>query len=264
MTAQPSSIWASECALWFCIHAYSISVRNGQQQQTLLGTWPETRLAYPNSVHGSEYVFVNTTSALDIANDARYVVTTDALTALRNFMGPLFMGAVNDNAAAIDYSSDWIEAIWNATYDLPGWMSTFTKTLTNEVRQQGTISDQSAQSYDGHGTRMTPFIKVQWVWMMYFAGLILASVYYLLHVIIEGNRDRLSAWKSDALPMLFCRIDSRIHERVGDGMDLPGGLEDRVGQVKVALERNGQGDWTFRMRDDGSLADDRPAEGPPS
>jgi hypothetical protein len=46
--------------------------------------------------------------------------------------------------------------------------------------------------------------------------------------------------------MLFCRIDTGIHDQVKDGRDVPNRVEERVGHTKVALYRGDRGEWTFR------------------
>jgi len=240
------SIWADECALWFCVQGINISFTNGQESQAVQGNYSKARLDYPSSAHGTEWVFDDIPRSLNAMGGSRYAVTQDAMTALRDFMNPLMRGTVSSDVSAIDYSSDWIEAMWNATYDLPTWISNLALSLTNEVRLAG----HGGGDYDGHATQLAPVINVQWLWMIYPLTLISASVYYLLSTIVQSSRDGVSVWKSDALPMLFCRIDSTIHEKVKDGMDVPNGLEERVGPVEVALQRTDAGEWTFRTAND--------------
>jgi hypothetical protein len=63
-----------------------------------------------------------------------YAVTQDTITVLRDFMTGLTSGTVTINANALDYSSDWIEAMRTATADLESWMAIFTLSTTNEIR----------------------------------------------------------------------------------------------------------------------------------
>ncbi len=243
---QDESVWADQCALWFCVQAINISVSDGWENQTVVGNWSQTRLDYPSSAHETEYIFENIPADFNAAAGMQYAVTDDAMTALRNFMNPLMRGTVSSDVSTIDYSSDWIEAIWNATYDLPTWISNLALSMTNEVRVNG----QGSGQYEGYGMQTAPFINVQWLWTIYPATLIAASIYYLLRTISESSKDGVSVWKTGALPMLFCRIDSKIHEKVRNGMDVPDGLEERVGPTKVALQRTPAGQWTFNTLDD--------------
>jgi hypothetical protein len=245
-----TQVAADECAMWFCIHAYNISVTDGRQNQSQIGNWSMTRLDYVSSSHGTEYLFIDIPDDFNVVSGVRYAVTREAMAALRNFMSSLTFGTVTNDANMIDYSSDWIEAMWNATYDLPGWMMTFTQSMTKEVREQGATRDTRPGAYDGSAQQLAPFIKVQWMWMVYPGILITASLYFLLHTIMVGARDGVSVWKSDALPMLFCRIDTNIHERVKNGMNVPDGLDERVGRTRVALYRGERGEWAFKTVED--------------
>ncbi|KAB5549977.1 hypothetical protein GE09DRAFT_1223787 [Coniochaeta sp. 2T2.1] len=123
--------------------------------------------------------------------------------------------------------------------------------MSNEIRQRGKVDYSRGNYYNGFATEMAPFIRVQWLWMVYPAVLILGSLWFLSHTILRGAHDGVSVWKSDVLPMLFCKVDNGIHDRVKDGMDVPNGLEERVGHAKVALYRGERGEWTFRTVRDG-------------
>ncbi|KAK0731355.1 hypothetical protein B0H67DRAFT_69886 [Lasiosphaeris hirsuta] len=249
------NIAGAECALWFCIQALSLNTTEGTQSETVMANWSTTALKQGGSgAHGAEYVFVNIPSSqLNVDNGTRYAVTHEAITALRGFMTAITSGTVHADASALDYTSDWVEAMWNATTggmdSLDRWIATFAASMTTEIRRSGNPSSSNAGSgkrYDGSAMQLAPFIRVQWYWLAYPAFMIVLSVYFLLHTIIASARDGVSVWKSGALPMLFCRIDDNIHDHVGDGMDVPDGLEERVGDVCVAMYRGENGQWGFR------------------
>jgi hypothetical protein len=118
--------------------------------------------------------------------------------------------------------------------------------MTSEIRRHGMLSGSMGMRYDGYATQLAPFIRVQWLWLIYPCAMILLSIYYLCYTIIASARDGVSAWKCGALPMLFCRVDDNIRERVGDGMDEPDGLEERIGHLSVAMYRAEKGEYAFR------------------
>ena len=45
--------------------------------------------------------------------------------------------------------------------------------------------------------------------------------------------------------MLFCHVSSDIHAQVEDGMDVPEGLNRRIGRTEVELIRQDNGEWIF-------------------
>ncbi|KAK3694910.1 hypothetical protein B0T22DRAFT_86826 [Podospora appendiculata] len=246
-SGQNVTATGNECALWFCIQSYLISVSDGSQNQTTSGNWSTTALQHGSGLRGSEYVFVDIPSQLNVNNGTRYSVTYEAISALRSFMAGVTSGTVYADFSTIDYSSDWVEAMWNATTDsLQDWITGFALSMTVEIRQNGKTTGASDGRYNGAAIQLAPFIRVRWCWMIYPGVMMLLSIFFLFHTIVASARDGVSAWKGGVLPMLFCRVDENILEHVGDGMDVPDGLEECVGQIKVAMYRTEGGQWAFR------------------
>lgn len=237
-----------ECALWFCVQLYSMAKTMNKFEQNIShpSPWNRTRYEPANSAHDNEYVFVDLPDYIGAEQRTRYSISEKALIALRDFVDPLMAGTYETQFGIINFSSEWIEGIYNAHLNLPMWIRRFSISLTNEVRLHGVVLSKDSSRYYGHGFEMQNRIIVSWLWMMFPTIMIVISIYYLVHTIIKGARDGISVWKSDSLPMLFCRIDPSILAMVGDGMDLPNGLDDRVGEVKVCLMREEDGDWVFK------------------
>ncbi|KAK4170371.1 hypothetical protein QBC43DRAFT_348861 [Cladorrhinum sp. PSN259] len=230
---------ATECALWFCVQAHQISVTNGIQNNTIVANHSTTSLALSNSAHGGEHVFVNIPKSFNTDNTTRYAVTHEAMLALRSFMASITEGTVTTTLNTLGSSSDWVEAMWNATTgDLGQWIDTFASSLTNEFRLHGTVSSSSSRRYDGSATQLTPVVKVHWFWMLYPGFMILLSLYFLVHTVIACSRDGICGWKGGVLPLLFCAIDEEIYAKGQGGMEIPGGLEERVAGVRVAMFRD--------------------------
>ncbi|KXH68792.1 hypothetical protein CSAL01_00060 [Colletotrichum salicis] len=237
---------AQECALWFCMKSFNFKITEGQLKQNITKRWPTTRFELSNSAHGDEYVFVDIPKDMNAAPESRYSVSKKALAALRRFVDPLVETTYEKQYTIINFSSDWAEGIYNAREKLSEWVDRFSISLTNEVRLHGEVRDKDRHRYTGHAYVEVQVIVVDWMWMLFPTGLIIISIYHLFHTIIRGARDGISVWKSDSLPMLFCRIDASILAKVGDGMDVPNGLDEAVGDVKVCLLREDDGDWVFK------------------
>ncbi|KAK2061429.1 hypothetical protein LY76DRAFT_507845, partial [Colletotrichum caudatum] len=245
-TRRETKTIGQECALWFCMMSYNITVNEGRPNQTVTKIWNTTRFEASNSAHDDEYVFVDVPVEMNATSTSRYSTSRVALAALRRFVDPLIEGTYEKQYTIINFSSDWAEGMYNARLNLPSWINRFSTSLTNEVRLHGQVRDKQRQQYSGQAYKIAQMIIVEWKWLLFPTGLIVISVYYLFHTIIRGARDGISVWKSDSLPMLFCRIDASILARVGDGMDVPNGLDNAVGEVKVCLLREDDGDWVFK------------------
>lgn len=159
-------------------------------------------------------------------------------------MDSLTRGRFEHASEVINFSSDWIEAMWQATADLGTWIDKLSLSFTNEIREHGTVRDPSRTNYEGSASKLANYVHVQWYWMTYPALFFVFSLYYLVSTIIAGAQDDVSAWKGDSLPMLFSRIDARILALSADKMDEPKGLDD-LGKSRVALTKDKDGYWTF-------------------
>ncbi|KAK4647658.1 uncharacterized protein QC761_103360 [Podospora bellae-mahoneyi] len=253
----------SECALWFCVEGLKIWVEDGKQNQTRVANHSLTSLTMTSAAHGSEHVFINIPPSLNTDNATKYVVTREAMLALRNFMSSITMGTVTTTINTLDSSSDWVEAMWNATTgDLNQWINTFAASLTNEFRLHGAVTQTTKKRYDGDATQMTPVVKVRWYWLMYPAFMILLSIYFLFHTVLACSMAGVRAWKGEVLPLLFCRVDEGLYERGRAGLEIPGGLEKRVAGENVAMYRSAEdGGWGFRTVEHGEWAEEVSVEG---
>ncbi|KAL7620429.1 hypothetical protein AAE478_009424 [Parahypoxylon ruwenzoriense] len=245
-------IRAYECALWFCLQALNVSVTNGVQSSTTLATWSKTAFSGETSAHFDELAFVDVPEdQLYVRNHTRYAVRADALGALNSFMDSLTLGNASEVAAAASgtlvYSSDFVEAMQNATSDLDAWIGRLALSMTNDVRLSGDAPDAARTlEYSGTAYIMASHVRVNWYWVVYPLALMLLAFCYLAQTVWRTARDQVCAWKADSLPLLFCRVQQSIRTRIGDAMNVPEGLNDRVGRTEVELVRRPDGQWLFR------------------
>ncbi|POR32856.1 Uncharacterized protein TPAR_06940 [Tolypocladium paradoxum] len=235
---------AAECALWFCLKTLDISVTDGKSEQAVVATWNETQFEAATSAHSDEHVFVNMPKRMGIQQNSRYSVSDSSVKALRSFIDSLTSGSFEYASDVINFSSDWVEAMWQATNDLDAWIDKLSLSLANEIREHGTIRDPYRTEYEGSASKMANYVHVQWYWMIYPVLFLVMSLYYLVGTILAAARDGVAAWKGDSLPMLFSRIDSRILSLAMAKMDVPKGLDD-LGKSRVVLTKDELGYWTF-------------------
>ena len=235
---------AAECALWFCLKTFDVSIADGKSEQVVVATWNESQFEAATSAHSDEHVFVNMPKGMRIQQKSRYSVSDRSVKALRGFIDTLTSGSFEYASDIVNFSSDWVEAMWQATDDLEVWIDKLSLSLTNEVREHGTIRDPYTTAYQGSASKMANYVHVQWYWMIYPVLFLIMSFYYLLRTILAAARDDVAAWKGDPLPMLFSRLDSRIQDLGSAKMDVPKGLDD-LGKLRVALSKDTLGHWTF-------------------
>ncbi|CAJ2500554.1 Uu.00g034070.m01.CDS01 [Anthostomella pinea] len=245
-TSKETRVEAYECALWVCLQSYNTTVTNGIKTSSVIAKWSKAEFVPESSAHFDEYVFQDIPPELNADNYTRYSVPSDSLEALRDFMNAIMWGNASEVAGVVDYSSDWVQAMQNATSDLPDWMNRLTLSLTNNVRLSGTFDTTKALYYSGTAYIMASHVDVNWYWVLYPMTLMVFGILCLVITVWRTAHDQVCAWKGDSLPMLFCRVSKGIHAQVRDGMDVPEGLNDRLGRTEVELIRKEDGQWFFR------------------
>jgi hypothetical protein len=241
---------AYQCALWFCLKSYNMTVANGKQSTTNYGNWSKVEFSPASSSHNDEYHFIDIPAEINAIPSTRYSVPVDSITVLESFMASKMIGNSSNIDGHADYSSDWILAMQNSSSDLSTWIERLVLSMTNDIRTSGDLDPNSRGNqyhYAGSAYGQAPHVQVNWFWVAYPVSLMVLAFLYLIQTVWRTARDHVSAWKGDSLPMLFAHIDKGIHQVVADGMDVPGGLTDRVGRTQVELIRRQNGQWLFKL-----------------
>ncbi|XDG08370.1 hypothetical protein ABKA04_007985 [Annulohypoxylon sp. FPYF3050] len=221
-----TKVQAHECALWFCLKSFNVTVTNGVQNTNMISSWSRTDFSAENSARSDELTFVDIQPDIYVQPKARYSVPADSTRALKTFIDLTIAGNASGPADAMAYSSDWIEA---------------TGTLS---RASGT---NKTFEYTGIAHVTSTHVRVNWYWVIYPLTLMVLAFCYLAQTVWRTARDQVCAWKGDSLPMLFCHVEPGVYAQVGDGMDVPEGLVGRVGKIEVELVRQDDGLWVFRQ-----------------
>ncbi|KAI4592644.1 hypothetical protein KJ359_010546 [Pestalotiopsis sp. 9143b] len=220
-----------------------------EENTTAVGTWSRTEFSAATSAHDDEFHFIDIPENMQANARTRYSVPLESIEVLQGFMASKMIGNYSNIDNFPDYSSDWIQAMQNATSDMPTLMSRLTLSMSNDIRMSGTLDPINGNQYEYVGAAYTqrPFVRVNWYWVIYPVVLMILAFLYLIQTVWRTARDHVSAWKGDSLPMLFAHIDKGIHQVVANGMDVPGGLTDRIGRTQIELIRRQNGKWLFKL-----------------
>ena len=240
-TWQPSDTVAAECAMWFCVQAYNISVTATKQIQSSQNF---SKLVKPHDIDTflSNYTFLDLPAEMNQRQDSQFNITIISASSFMNFLNSMFSGNVSLNLESYTPSSDVIEAIWNATTgDLDAWMKNVALSMTNALRE---LSPAPDDMYNGTGYQLG--IQVRWEWSILPAVLVLSSLLILIVTIVKTARSPVQAWKGSPLALLFTDVDQDIRKRAEGRMDAYQGLDDSVGKVKVMMKNDERGNWSFK------------------
>lgn len=228
--------------------AIDMEVVDGKLHHKNVVIWNQTRQEEATSAHLKEHVFTDMPSNMNIQERSRYSVSHRAVEAIRSFMDFLTEGSYEKSFEIVNFSSDWIEALWLAAPNLDAWISRLAQSLSNEFREHGSIRDTHQTSYEGHATKMVDFVHVKWIWIIYQPLFLAITIYFFVTTIRAAIRDDVAVWKNDSMPMLFTRIHPDILALGAEKMDTHKGLDD-LGKHGVALAKDEDGCWSFEPTD---------------
>ncbi|KAI1752198.1 hypothetical protein F4782DRAFT_547139 [Xylaria castorea] len=224
-TPRNNVVQASTCGLWFCLRSYNVTVTNGLVDRSMTVEWSKSNFVPKSSALHDEYVFLDIPPEMNAKQHTRYSLT---------------LGNASQVAGALTYDSDWIQAIEAATGNLSGWISRLALSLTNEIQLTGTVRPGGTSEYSGMAYVMAPHVEVNWYWVAYPISLMIFAFLYLMQTYSAPGHTLTTI-----VQMLFCHVSKTIHAQVRDGMDVPEGLNHRVGRTEVELIRKDNGEWVF-------------------
>jgi hypothetical protein len=236
-----------ECAMWICIKAFDVVTANGHQTQTVSTTFSDINSALPleagGVVSGENFTFPPLPANMSgTTPDTNYTVSSFASVALSDYLGPLFNGTVFLSQEYNSPSSDAIEALWNGTNDMNAWMSNLAQSMTNIIRST-TQADRAV--YDGSASQVG--VHIRWPWIALPASMVLASLVFLIVIIIETARSPIEAWKGSPLAYLVFGVDQETKGSLETHAVVDGykDLGNTVGRTKAILKHQPTGKWTF-------------------
>jgi hypothetical protein len=232
-----SLISAQECALWYCIQAYNISVTSNVLNQTIIDTWNTIVPLSLSSNGGDNLIFTDIPPHMNIHLNSSYFVNVLSWVAAKNTLDSIFTGVAAAGGEGTAYSTQFIEAIWDGWGDMEQLVSNLAQSMTNNIRQ--TSPAASYPMYTGTAYREVVLVYVRWVWLLLPIALVLCSIVFLISSILQTRSARVNAWKSSALALLFSGVDRALKETTHHGVDRPDGLAKVAGKSRVVLRESG-------------------------
>ena len=239
---QNKTTVASECALWMCVQSFDTRQTNSNQTQTVTKSFsqinPRTRQA--GLVYNVSFLGLpgDMNQALD-----DFTVYGGALLALTEYFATLFNGSISLNQAEQIFSSDPVQAIWEASADLDAWLQTVAASMTNVIRTVGQAEPNT--KYNGTGFQLG--YDVRWAWIVLPAILVGMSLLILVVIMVKTTRSPVQAWKGSPLALLFMNVDHGLREGAMGQLEEYHGVDKLVGKSQVVLTREMDRSWGFKQ-----------------
>lgn len=256
-----TDVRASECALWFCIQAYTTTINSSLTRETSTNHSTISLISNVLSNITATRIFTDIPASLNTLPNSTYSIWGESLTALQSFIWSeeMFDGNISAGIAETESTNDYMLAMWYQTADLDAWIKRLATGMTNFMRTYDpSVYDSSSASnttsyegkayayYGGTAYYSQVLVLVRWQWLTFPLGLIALSVLFLILSIIRTRGSSIGAWKSSPLALLFADVEPRIRNKTGMRMNVAGGLEESVGEVRALLKPEFGGRWVFR------------------
>jgi hypothetical protein len=173
---------------------------------------------------------------------ANYTFSYQAYIGFTTFLSPLLTGNTTFDAHDEISSSDWTQAIWEASPDLDQWINNLAVSMTNVVRAGTPALDPT---YNGIASQLG--VSVRWWWLALPVAMVVLSLIFLIITIAKIAQGRVGAWKGSPLTLLFSDVQYEAKDKVSDQMNRCDGLQQTVGRTKVVLECQPTGNWMFKV-----------------
>ncbi|KAM0428289.1 hypothetical protein ACHAPT_007190 [Fusarium lateritium] len=248
---SPNEPHAAECALWYCVRARKARVSLGVLKDEVTETWGEV---VGEGTFIGNITFVNIPSSMGTALDEKYSVSKLVVGDVGSYANRTFQGSVEMNPETVEIitaKTEFALGLFNAFDDMHAWMDRLAGSMTNAVRINGTEAPAGAR-YWGTAMSSQVIMVVRWEWVIYPVVMVGASMVYLVVEIERTERIGVRPWKDDPLLPVCMEIDEEMRQQASRGLNEPGGIEKRVGEYSVRLEREDGFSVGFVRRPSGS------------
>lgn len=241
---SPDGVRATECALWWCLQAYRITVNSTQQLQTTIRTWSQRK---PTGEDGnpSGIEFKNVPQEFNVVPGTTYGISKMALRGLQAGFDGLFRGSVRGSPrVGYSYNGAMIQSIKSGSQDMDKFINNIAKSMTNGLRTQAPADNATTSYYAGTAYSMQTYKHVRWAWIALPAATVVGSCFFLLAIMWQSKRHGVHGWKDSALALLFSSVTTNLVKKRKGGLDQPDELMKKVGSEKVILREDGE-QWLF-------------------
>lgn len=240
---------AFECALQFCIKSMNASFVNGLLQEEVVSTWVDQTL----NISQSQVIVIGPEDSgrADLifrppSNPPRtFVVTQDALGGTGSWLASQLIGNVTMitdrslDSGLQGYSSDLMQAFYQAmNSSATGFQDTMDNLANSFSLALRNLPYQPA-GIRGTAFSTTSHFTVTWPWLILPLVVLLASLVFLVAVMVETKRKGLVPWSNNILATMFHGFEQRPAGR--PFRDYQHVMEDDAEQILLVFQEDGEG-----------------------
>lgn len=240
---------AQQCALYFCVNTYKVTVENSNVATTVLSSWtseygtPTVGGALePGGFDGTKDAVLQMPKNDVGENNNTYTISAGSLANLQAWLIATLSGSMNTSFSEVQgtvWANDEM-VVLNQTTDWDFLMGQLAKAITTYIRDPG--QSKFANYVLGTASREETYLHVQWHWMTLPTALVGMSILFLGGTMMKNESKHALAWKSSSLALLFHGLEG-VRKNTGEGMDQ---MRDVARKTRVVLVQSHNGDWKLR------------------
>jgi hypothetical protein len=248
-----------ECALYFCVNTYYVTVTNTVPNTTILSSWTsDSGIPTIGGAGASGIDMSDTQDAIlekpddGIPGNNTYWIPPGTLATLKAWLNMTVQGSLNTTGSEV-YGGNgpvWANDVmiaFNETSDWSSFMAALATSMTTYIRSY------DLQEESGTAFRLETYVHVKWAWLAMPVALILFATIFLVATIVVNEKRKGAVWKSKSLALLFHgleRVGGVEGKGIGDG---PEEMDEVAKRTRVKLARNGKGEWKLVNTSDGTI-----------
>jgi hypothetical protein len=211
---QTPQAW--QCALYFCLNTYNVSVTNGVTNSTILSNWTsDTGTPLPKITSINDYG--NTANAVltrpndspaTVINNSSFPLSAATIASVASYFNHTLSGMQLSSTAEVSYDN-WANDVMQAlstTTDIAGMMAGAATSITKYIRE---ADNRGIASVTGTSLKTEILVKVRWWWITLPVLLVFLSAAFLVATMMRAAHDRLPVWKTSSLAALFHGFEQR-------------------------------------------------------
>jgi hypothetical protein len=203
---------AFECFLQFCVQEMRAEFRNGTLNETLISTWTNNTQVSPGLTN-----VLNADTILQPPNSGgNFIATAVTVDATSSWLSNILSGnaTITTNSGPISLESvrtsqdlvqPFVTAMNKSATGFPDVMDNLARSISRGLR---TMTYQP-QPVRGSAFSSTTRASIRWGWLALPFFLLVASLAFLILVMVETKRKGLVPWTTNILAALFHGIDKR-------------------------------------------------------
>ncbi|KAK7923474.1 hypothetical protein PG985_007545 [Apiospora marii] len=223
---------AHECLLQYCLREMRATWTNNTFNETIVYTWTNQSQGSSYLTWSSPYVFTSSKTGMT------FYIHNDALKTTSNWLTQFLNGSVivADSLPGPPFSStEFSGAVWRAMNSsatgFPDLMDNLANRLSLSLRefpyQPIAVGQSSTASY---------IAFVRWWWLALPIFELVASLFFLVVIMVETKKAGMAPWRNDILASFFYGFDHRPVVR-----DKSHGLEEEARQLLAEFRRDESG-----------------------